>query len=156
MISTLYGNGTFKKRDVDIHIIFTHFLDFRFVRIAVREDRIPPSSSISTERKPASDVSPGEITSFSTFDRSSATTSRVGPPIKRVHPSNNNNDSTSGGNSVRFPPFSPCISPSPPKKKKMEMERARERGREAKYPHLWNLTRDKGIARPPTGSDGGG
>lgn len=112
MILTLYGNGTFKKRDVDIHIIFTHFLDFRFVRIAVREDRIPPSSSISTERKPASDVSPGEITSFS------ATTSRVGPPIKRVHPSNNNNDSTSGGNSVRFPPFSPCISPSPPPKKK--------------------------------------
>lgn len=132
------------QRDIDIHILhvfskrscdlfrsaFAQILINKFVEfipILINFDR----------KKPALDISPGEITSFSTFDRSSATTSRV-DPIKRVHPSNNNNDSTSGGNSVRFPPFSPYISPSPPPKKKWRWREIVKGGGEISSPLEFN------------------
>lgn len=154
MISTLYGNGTFKKRDVDIHIIFTHFLDLfgsPFERIGYHhlhqfrqkesQPRMYPREK-SRHSRPSIDL-PQRHRGWAHQLRGCThliiiTTRHLAAIRSDFHLS------------------LLVFRPPPPPKKKMEMERARERGREAKYPHLWNLTRDKGIARPPTGSDGGG
>lgn len=72
-----------------------------------------------------------------------------------VHPSNNNNNSTPVVNSADFHQISRSLLFYILSKKK---KKKKERGEIARgiSSHLGNLTRDKGIARPPTGSDGGG